>query len=292
MELHVLRYFITVVDEGNISSAAQKLQISQPTISRQLTNLEDELNTTLFIRGNRAITLTPAGKYFSDKARQIIDLAEKAKINIHQNADMYGEITIGCAESPMFKYVAQTIKKFQTTHPNIQFNLLSTDATTTFNKVDNGLYDFGIVMNPSNKDDYNFIVLPGQTQWGILTNKNNDLAKNKTIQPNQLENQKLILPLTNYQLSTFNDWFGQNNVNYQVIAHYNLINNAANLAMTGIGHVLCLEGVFNTTNTNLTFIPLAPTINTTASFVWSKNTQLSTASNAFLTCIHNELLAK
>lgn len=172
MELRVLRYFLMVVDERNISRAAAKLHVSQPTISRQLSELEAELGVTLFERGQRRIELTVAGEYFAQQARQIVLLADKTVANVQRKHDVRGSVMIGSAEAPMMVSVAAAIRHMRETAPKVVANIYSTDAEDVHARMQTGFFDFGVVMEPTDKQDYHFINLPGATRWGVLVKKN------------------------------------------------------------------------------------------------------------------------
>lgn len=282
MELRVLRYFITVVNERNISKAANKLHISQPTISRQIKDLEAELGVTLLERGSRSIELTPSGNYFANQARQIIALADKTIINIQQTAEISGSIMIGSAEAPMMTTIAETIKILTTIAPKVTANIYSTDADDVHHRLKNGIFDFGVVMNPTDKTNYHFLNLPGTTTWGVLIKKDSPLAQKSAITAEDLRNQNLIMPQQQGTQNILADWLGSSNITLSPVSTYNLLYNASVMASIGVGTVICLSGIINTANTDLIFLPLAPRLEAHASLIWSKLNPLSAAANAFL----------
>jgi len=284
MELRVLRYFLTVVNERNISRAAETLHISQPTISRQLKDLEAELGVTLFERGSRSIDLTPAGDYFANQARQILALADKTMVNIQQTAEISGSLMIGCAEAPMVTTIATAIQQLAQTAPKVTANVYSTDADDVFQRIQAGVFDFGVVMEPADKTDYHFLNLPGTTAWGVLVQRDSPLARHAMITAADLRQERLIIPQQRSNISIFTDWFGSD-VELNVAATYNLLYNASLMASAGVGTVLCLDGIINTANSDLTFVPLAPRLEAHASLIWPKAAQLSAPANAFLEAI-------
>lgn len=282
MELRVLRYFLAILDSGNISQASKKLHLSQPTISRQITNLEQELGTLLFIRKQRTMILTAAGEYFAKQARQILALADKTKANIHKKQEISGTISIGCAETPMFTTIARCIKRLRTKFPKVKVTIHGTDADSTYKYLKNGIFDFGLIMEPSDKSNYNFMTLPGKTEWGVLTRKDSNLGNKETITAQDLNRQEMILPRQHSEQPQFSDWAGNNKSKFKRVATYNLLNNAALLVQERVGHALCLAHVVNTAQSELTFVPLAPTLTAKASLIWPKEVLLSDASRLLL----------
>ena len=289
MELRVLRYFLMVVDERNISRAAEKLHVSQPTISRQIHDLENELGVTLFERGSIAIELTSAGDYFVNQARQIVALADKTVTNVQRTQEISGSVMIGSAEAPMMTTIASAINRLRETAPNVRTNIYSTDAHDVHTRMQAGLFDFGVVMEPTDKSDYDFINLPGTTSWGALVRQDSALGKHVTIAANDLQNQRIIVPQQHGSVDILTDWLGSSNHQLNVVATYNLLYNASIMVSAGVGIALCLDGIINTDNTDLRFIPLTPRLEGHASLIWSKAGQLSPAANAFLEALQSIL---
>ncbi|WP_461215951.1 LysR family transcriptional regulator [Lacticaseibacillus sp. GG6-2] len=282
MELRVLRYFLTVVAEHNISRAATQLHVSQPTISRQISELEDELGVSLFDRGSREIALTTAGAYFANQARQIIALADKTVANVQRTHDVSGSVMIGCAEAPMMACVSAAIKQLQATAPKVVVNLYSTDASDVHTRMHAGFFDFGVVMEPTDKADYHFVNLPGTTNWGLLVRKDSPLAQLKAATVSDLQNQRVIMTQQRGSVDLLNDWLGASDNQLQVVATYNLLYNAALMVSAGVGIALCLDGIINTAQTDLRFVQLTPQLVGHASLIWPNNAQLSPAAYAFL----------
>lgn len=285
MELRVLRYFLAVVEERNISHAAESMFVSQPTISRQLKDLEEELGVTLFQRGSRTIALTEAGEYLASQARQILALSDKTTANIQQSRQITGSVLIGSAEAPMIKTLGQAIHRLNETSPGIHVNIYSADASEVHTRINSGVFDFGVVMEPSDTSNYHFLRLPGKTTWGLLTRKDSALAHNTNISASDLENLKLITSQQHGSADTLSAWFGSSDIALDIVATYNLLYNASMLTMAGVGSTICLDGIINTTDTELTFIPLSPRLESQASLIWPKSQPLSPAANALLDAI-------
>lgn len=288
MELRVLRYFLMVVQEKNISKASERLHVSQPTVSRQLKELEDELGTTLFERGNRTIQLTTDGEYFANQARQILSLTDKTLANIHQAKDISGSVFVGSAEARSMLTVAQAIGHLNQAHPHVQINLVSTDAANIHQQLSSGVFDFGVVMEPVDKTDYDFLRLPGESRWGLLVQNSSPLAQQATVSLADVAQTKLILPQQG-GANRIHDLFGFTQADLTVTATYNLLYNASLLVSAGVGNALGLDGIINTNQSDLTFVPLAPRMSSGSSLVWLKGQRLSAAAQALLAQVRTEL---
>ncbi|MCI1553463.1 MAG: LysR family transcriptional regulator [Levilactobacillus sp.] len=288
MELRVLRYFLMVVQEQNISQAATRLHVSQPTISRQLKDLEAELDTTLFVRGNRTIQLTPDGEYFAHQAQQILSLTDKTLANIHQEADLSGAVYIGSAEARSMLTVAQAIGHLNAQHPHVRVNIVSMDAAEIHRQLVAGVFDFGVVMEPIDKSDYDFCRLPGESRWGLLVQNSSPLAQQATVSLDDVAQSRLIIPQQGGD-QRLHDLFGFTSDDLTVVATYNLLYNASLLVSAGVGNALGLDGIINTNQSDLAFVPLEPRISSGSSLVWLKGQRLSAAAQALLDQVRLEL---
>lgn len=285
MDIRVLRYFIAVATQENISAAANALHLSQPTLSRQLNNLEEELGTTLFVRGNRKITLTDEGMFLLDRAKEIVDLVEKTEANFNQKYEIIsGEIHIGAGETEAMQFIAQTIKKVVAHHPNIKFHLYSGNADDITTKLDSGLLDFGIVIEPANKQKYDYLKLPATDVWGVLMRKDSPLAEKAYIHPTDLLNKPLIISRQTAVSNELSGWLGEEIENLNVIGTYNLLYNASLLVKENIGYALCIDKLMNTSEeSTLCFRPLSPKLEAGLNILWKKHQTFSSATKIFLT---------
>ncbi|PEY60156.1 LysR family transcriptional regulator [Bacillus cereus] len=285
MDIRVLRYFIAVATQENISAAANALHLSQPTLSRQLNNLEEELGTTLFVRGNRKITLTDEGMFLLDRAKEIVDLIEKTEANFNQKFEIIsGEIHIGAGETEAMQFIAQTIKKVVVHHPNIKFHLYSGNADDITTKLDSGLLDFGIVIEPANKQKYDYLKLPATDVWGVLMRKDSPLAEKAYIHPTDLLNKPLIISRQTAVSNELSGWLGEEIENLNVIGTYNLLYNASLLVKENIGYALCIDKLMNTSEeSTLCFRPLSPKLEAGLNILWKKHQTFSSATKIFLT---------
>lgn len=189
----------------------------------------------------------------------------------------------------MMATIAQAIRTMGEVAPRVTANIYSTDADDVYQRMHAGVFDFGVVMEPASKTDYNFLSLPGTTAWGVLVRRDSPLAQRPMITPAELREERLITPQQRSNVEIFADWFGNSDVELNVAATYNLLYNASVMAMAGVGTVLCLDGIINTTNTDLVFIPLAPRLEARSALIWPKAAQLSAAASAFLDAVRSLL---
>lgn len=282
MELRVLTYFLTVVREKTISKAAEVLHLSQPTLSKQLKELEEELGVTLFTRGNRFITLTEDGIYLMNRGKEILSLVDSTMTNLTKNEVISGQITIGGGETQAFEFLSHILHELRDNYPEINIHLYSGNADDVLEKIDKGLLDFGLVIDPVEKQKYEYIRLPLIDSWGILVNNSHPLAKKKTVQPKDIQRMPLLISNQSFVDNQLSEWFGGNIEHLNVIGTYNLLYNASLLAKENIASVLCIDGIVNTTNTTLIFIPFSPPLTANISIVWKKGQIFSSASKEFL----------
>ncbi|MBM7601452.1 DNA-binding transcriptional LysR family regulator [Virgibacillus halotolerans] len=284
MEIRLLRYFIAVANQQNISAAAKHLHISQPTLSRQLSDLEAELDTTLFTRGNRKIILTEEGMFLLTKAKEIVELVDKTEANFNQPTEIIsGEIYIGGGETEAMHFIAETLKGLLKDHPAIQFHLYSGNADDITDKLDSGLLDFGIVIEPTDKQKYDYMQLLAKDVWGVLMRKDSPLAHKPSIQPADLIDKLLIISRQTTVDNELSGWFGQDIKNLNITGTYNLLYNAAHMVEAGLGYALCIDKLINTSgDSKLCFKPLGPKLHAGLNIIWKKHQVFSTAASEFL----------
>ncbi|MEM5608075.1 LysR family transcriptional regulator [Bacillus toyonensis] len=223
------------------------MHLSQPTLSRQLNNLEEELGTTLFVRGNRKITLTDEGMFLLDRAKEIVDLVEKTAANFNQQSEIIsGEIHIGAGETEAMQFIAQTIKKLLPITLTLNFIYISGNADDITTKLDSGLLDFGIVIEPANKQKYDYLKLPATDVWGVLMRKDSPLVEKAYIHPTDLLNTPLIISRQTAVSNELSGWLGKEIESLNVISTYNLLYNASLLVKENIGYALCIDKLINT----------------------------------------------
>lgn len=291
MEFRVLQYFLAIAREETISGAANRLHITQPTLSRQMKELEDELGKQLFIRGNRKITLTEDGMLLRHRGEEIVSLVEKTEQEIIlSEATISGNIYIGGGETEGMRLIAKVIQKCQKEYPNIKFHLYSGNAQDVADRIEKGLLDFGILIEPADISKYDFIKLPTKDVWGVLMRKDSPLAKLDKITANDIKSLPIIC---SSQEMVKNELSGLLDINFDklnIVATYNLIYNASLLVKESNVYALTLDRLINTTgNSSLCFKPLEPRLEVGLTFVWKKYQIFSRASKYFLTILRAEL---
>ena len=291
MEIRVLKYFLAVAQEGSITGAANFLNLTQPTLTRQLKELEKELGHQLFVRTNHNVYLTSEGMVFRKRAQEIIDLVEKteAEFNSMSN-DISGDIYIGAGETVAITGIAKIIKELQKEYKNIRFHLYSGNAEDITEKLDKGLLDFGVLIQPTDISKYEYVTLPNKDTWGVFMRKDSPLASKKSIKREDLLNIPLIVSKQVMQRkkgrNNYNMWFGSYIDKLNIVATYNLIYNAAKMTEVGVGYSIGLENLINTSGeSNLCFRPLSPKLESGLDIVWKKHQVFSQASKLFLSKI-------
>lgn len=294
MELRVLKYFLAVVKEGTIIGAANYLHVTQPTLSRQLMELEKELGQQLFIRSSLSIKLTPAGMLFRQHAQEIVDLAEKTKeIFSAERNEIAGEIYIGGGETSFIKKIAEIIKEIQGEHPHIKYNLYSGTADDVTEKLDKGLLDFGLLIQPTDISKYECLSLKSYETFGVIMRKDSPLAEKDFIAAEDLMHIPLIAPRRAEKIlsikNEYYEWVAKSIDTLNIVARYNLIYNAAIMVTEGVGYALGLDGLINVTgNNNLCFKPLNPTLKLGLDIVWKRYRLFSPAAEFFLSKIQEK----
>lgn len=291
MEFRVLQYFLAIAREETISSAANRLHITQPTLSRQMKELEGELGKQLFIRGNRKITLTEDGMLLRHRGEEIVSLVEKTEQEIMlSETTISGDIYIGSGETDGMRLIAKVIQKCQKEYPKIRFHLYSGNAQDVADRIEKGLLDFGILIEPADISKYDFIKLPTKDIWGVLMRKDSPLASQNKITANDIKSLPLICSNQEMVKNELTGLLGIDFDKLNIVATYNLIYNASLLVEEGNGYALGLDQLINTTgNSSLCFKPLEPRLEVGLTFVWKKYQIFSRASKYFLTMLRAEL---
>ncbi len=292
MEIRVLRYFLTVVREESISAAADYLHITQPTLSRQIKELEDELGVKLLNRGkkNRKITLTDEGMLLRKRAEEIVTLADKTRAEFDAAEEIIsGDIYIGGGETEAMRLIARAAKKLQDSYPHIKYHLFSGNADDVAERLDKGLLDFGVFIEPANMEKYDYLRLPVTDTWGLLMRKDSPLASLNNIEVKNLKEIPLIVSRQSMTSNEFSGWgrFDFNQLN--IVATYNLVYNASLLVAEGLGYALCLDRLVDTTDSSeLCFRPLKPHLEARLNLVWKKYQIFSKAGEKFLEKLQEE----
>lgn len=296
MELRVLHYFLAIAREQSIVRAAESLHLSQPTLSTQIKNLEEELGKQLLIRGtkgSRKVTLTEEGIILRKRAKEILELVKKAESEITCTSNIImGDIYIGAGETDAMRLIAKAAKNLQNFCPGIHFHISSGNATFVKEHLDKGLLDFGVVFGPVDLTKYNALKIPVQDVWGVLMRKDSPLAAKEGITPEDLWDKPLIFSQQEDRGGSLSQWFQRQVSDLNIVATFNLIFNASLLVEEGLGYAVSFDKIINTTgSTNLCFKPLIPRLEDDMSIIWKKYQIFSKPAEKFITVLQEQLNA-
>lgn len=291
MEFRVLQYFLAIAKEETISKSAESLHITQPTLSRQMKGLEEQLGKQLFIRGNRKINLTEEGILLRQRAEEIISLVEKTESEImHSDTTISGDIYIGSGETEGMRILAKVIDTCHKEYPKIKFHLYSGNSQDVVEKIENGLIDFGVLIEPADISKYDFIKIPVKDKWGVLMRKDSPIASLKSITADTLKKLPLICSSQEIVKNEISGWLNDDYNKLNIVATYNLIYNASLLVEEGSGYALGLDKLINTSgNSKLCFIPLEPKLEVGLTLIWKKYHLFSKAASYFLNQLRKEI---
>ena len=286
MELRVLEYFLAVAREQNITAAAESLHISQPALSTQLKNMEDELGKQLLIRGvkgSRKVILTEEGMILRKRAEEMLLLMRRTEEEITgSNETIAGNVFIGTGETETVRLFAKVAKKLQQKYPDIRYNISSGNAEHVLEYLDKGLIDFGLLFTEIDSQKYEIIPVPIKDTWGVLMRKDSPLAEKETVCPEDLWDKPLIVSHQKGDDVYLNQWLQREESQLHIVATYNLLFNASLLVDEGLGYALCYDNLINTQGSNLCFRPFSPRLEARGFIVWKKYQVFSKAANIFL----------
>lgn len=291
MELRVLQYFLAIAREETISGAAEALHITQPTLSRQIKELEDELGKQLFMRSNKKIVLTQEGRLLRQRAEELVSLANKTKQEIMlSDESMMGTIYIGAGESHTLKIVTKAMKKMKICYPHVQFHIYSGNSDEVIEKLDNGLVDFALLTDHPKIAKYNHLRMPLCPRWGVLLPRDDDLAKKETITFQDIQDKPLIVTKELPHLSQLVEWFHNDIDHLNIVSSYTLLYNASLMVEDRLGYAVCFDKIINTSGDSLlTFRPLEPLLEVPHYFIWKKYQILPKISECFLQIIQETI---
>jgi DNA-binding transcriptional LysR family regulator len=266
-----------------MTNAAATLHVTQPTLSKQIKELEEELGQKLFIRSNYKINLTPEGELLYKRALDILDMVDLTTSEFEAMKEFNGgDLYLGCAESEGISLIAQKAKALQEQYPNIHFHLYSGNSETVCERLDKGLLDFAVVVQNIDLSKYSAIDLPIKDRWGLIMRKDSPLVSKESILPEDL----LALPLIVSRQGATNEmpeWFQTNFDRMNIIATYDLIYNASVLVKEGLGYALGFDKLVNTgSDSILCFRPIVPEILSPMRIIWRREQHFSKASALFL----------
>lgn len=289
MEIRELKYFLAVAQKQNISRAAESLYMTQPSLSRQMQNLEKELGKQLFVRGSKKIELTEAGYLLRKRAEEMLALYEKTQAELAAPDEGAGEIRIGGGESFAVSLVARLAAQLRKEMPRALFRFYSADTQDVTERLEKGLIDFGILVEPAELSRYEYVRLPQKDTWGVLMRRDSPLAQKQYVTPQDLRGKPLIRSqhaLSNEELSA---WFCDDG-EQEVAATYNLLYNASLLVREGMGYAVGLDKIINTSGeSDLCFRPLFPKLESSLAVAWKKKQLFSPPAQRFLQMLRQEL---
>ena len=284
MELRTLRYFLAVAQEKNITRAAEILHLTQPTLSRQISDLEEELGTTLFIRGKRSLELTEDGALLRQRAQDIVELADRTEHEFAGKRDsVAGTVTIGATEALGGHDLAKAIRRFSQQYPAVRFELYNGMADLLKERIDKGALDLGLLLEPVDTTRYEFIRLTTPERWGVLVHLSHPFASRKEVAVRELIDQRLMLPSRPSARREILNWIGCEENRLNILVGYNLLSNIALLVEQGMGVAVCMDGALSLhASPDLRFVPLVPERTTRSVLVWKKNQVFNTATSLFI----------
>ena len=250
MELRVLRYFMTIAREGSITSAANVLHVTQPTLSRQIRDLENELGQKLFIRGSHHMTLTAEGMVLRKRAEEILSMVDKTEAEFHaMESTVSGDIYIGSGETQAIQHIAEIAKEIREDHPGIHYHLYSGNAEDVTERLDKGLLDFGILIQPADISKYDYINIPAKDTWGVIVRRDSPFAEKTSIRKEDLLHVPLICSRQaiskSRQNNEFTAWFGEDFEKLDIVTTFNLVYNAAIMVASGLGCAVTIDKIAN-----------------------------------------------
>lgn len=284
MEIRILRYFLAVAREENISKAAEMLHITQPTLSRQLSQLEEEMGVPLLIRSGRKTSLTSEGLLLKRRAEEIIALADKTEREFAAKDELVeGTITIGCGEVAAVKLLPELIRTFQEQYPRVNYDLFTANADTVKERMEAGLVDIGLLLEPVDIDKYEFIRLKGKEKWVVLMRPDDPLTKKESIAPADLVPLPIIMARRSQIQNELANWFGDYFSQLHILFQSNLPSNGAVMVRAGLGYALVVEGLMEFWDQEkICSRPLSPELSGTCVLAWKRNQPFGNAAAKFI----------
>ncbi|MDE7120894.1 MAG: LysR family transcriptional regulator [Oscillospiraceae bacterium] len=283
MEIRVLRYFMEIAREENMTKAAEQLHISQPALSKEIKKLEEELGHPLFIRTNKNMRLTDEGILLKKRVRDILEMVDKTTEEFNSlDSITGGEIRIGCAESIQIKYLARTIKLFKEKYPNFIFHIFSGDTEAVAERLDHGLLDLAVIVEPPNLSKYNYLPVPESDKWGVVMRRDSHLAKKSELTFDDIYGLPLFVSEQSIK-ADFPRWCGENTEKLNIAGTFNLAFNGSVFVREGLGYLLTFENLVNTSEeSELCFCPIVPLLKTKMYIIWKKYQIFSPIAELFL----------
>lgn len=289
MELRVLKYFLMTAREENITKAANLLHITQPTLSRQLMKLEEDLGVKLFRRSNHSIVLTEDGMLLKRRAQEIVTLAEKTEQELsRREEELTGSVSIGCGETRNMSVLSEHMAAFREKHPLVRFNIYSATADEIKERIEKGILDFGLLLEPVDISRYDFVRMPHKEQWGALVREDSPLADKEFVTPEDFRGAPVIMARRESVKNELAGWFGEVYEELEIAATYNLLLNAVNMVKNHVGAALGFN--LDSGYAGLKFIPFLPKLESGAVLVWKKDQVVSEVTKCFRESVKKDIL--
>lgn len=284
IETRLLSYFLTVAREQNITKAASVLHITQPTLSRQMSLLEDEMGVRLFIKDSRPIRLTDEGILLQRRAEEIIELIEKTQEELQaQEAQIEGTVSIGCGEIAAVRILTEMTAEFSRKYPGVVFDIYTANADQIKQRMDNGLTDIGLLLEPADTENYEYIRMPVKERWVVILPSGVPLARKEHVTAKDLAEIPVIMPSRQKVHAEVANWFGDTYEKMHVIGSSNLSTNSAQMVRAGMGYALTVEGSLPFLDEReICMRPMYPELYATSVLAWKRNQPFSGAANAFI----------
>ncbi|MDE5883507.1 MAG: LysR family transcriptional regulator [Oscillospiraceae bacterium] len=289
MEIRVLRYFMEIAREENMTKAAERLHISQSALSKEIKKLEGELGHPLFIRTNKNMRLNDEGMLLRKRAGDILEMVDKTVEEFSQlNSITGGEIRIGCAESIQIKYLANVIKSFKKKYPNFIFHIFSGDTDPVAERLDRGLLDIAVIVEPPNLSKYNYLPVPESDKWGVIMRRDSPLAEKSELTFDDICGLPLFTSEQSIKVD-FSRWCEENIEKLNIVGTFNLAFNGSIFVKEGLGYLLTFEHLIDTSEkSGLCFRPIIPILETKMYIIWKKYQIFSPIAELFLKKLKEE----
>ena len=289
MDLRLINYFLALCEEKTFTAAAQRLNITQPTLSKEIKNLEYELGKTLIIRGKKEISLTEEGLYLKRHGQDMIDLSEKIELGIKNfNNEIEGDVYIGSAETEFFEVLSDTIHDVIKDYPRIRFHIFDGNTDDIQNQIDMGTLSFGLIFSSNFHEKYHYLSLSKKNCWGILVPNDDELTKKQYVTSEEVNDKPLILSSRRKSMNAIIPWLKKDIESLNIIGYANLLYNATFLVKKKCGYVFTINGLNQ--DPDLTFIPLNPPIFQYPKIIWKRHSSFSKAERIFLSYLKETVL--
>ena len=285
MELRTLRNFAAVARAGNVTRAAAALHVSQPALSMQLRELEEEMGGPLLVRRPRGVEPTERGALLLRRADDLLALAERTRDEVRSDGGqgLTGTLAIGAGETVAFEPVARSIGELRAANPGLRIDITSGNGEDVGARIRDGTLDLALFVGPGRYKGYDYISMPHSISWGLLVRRDSPLASRRTIRPKDLDGIPILMTRQMMVGEFLSGWLGRDCGELDVVCTYNLAYNAAVMVAAGIGSAVCIDGLVPSAYADrVAFRPFAPAVASDAYLAWRKGVPLSRAAAALV----------